>query len=279
MILIDFSQVMLSNLHMQLGGHTNVEVKEDLFRHMVLNSLRSYKQRFGADYGQLIICCDNKHYWRKDLFPYYKAHRKKIQEKSELNWTEIFEHLNKIKSEIREFFPYPVIEVEKAEADDIIATMCLTKQEKILILSADKDFIQLHYLPHVKQYNPIKKQWVTHDDPHAYLEQHIIKGDSGDGIPNILSPDNCMVIGERQKPMTAKRMALYMGTHPLDYDDVAARNYHRNAQLINLTLIPLDIRLKIEEEYIRESGKKRDKLMNYFIKNRLKNLIENLSEF
>lgn len=279
MIVIDFSQVMLSNLHMQLGGHTNVEIKEDLFRHMVLNSLRSYKQRFTGDYGQLVIACDNKHYWRKDLFPYYKAHRKKIQEKSELNWTEIFEHLNKMKAEVKEFFPYPVIEVEKAEADDIIATMCLTKKEKILILSADKDFIQLQNMPWVTQYNPIKKEWVTHKDPILFLREHILKGDSGDGIPNILSPDNCMVIGERQKPMTQKRLSHYLTTHYMEYDDVAARNYHRNVQLIDLTMIPPDIKVRIEEEYIRESGKKRDKLMNYFIKNKLKNLMENLSEF
>jgi len=146
MIIMDFSQVMLSNIMVQLGNHTNAEIEESMCRHMVLNSIRSYKTKFGEEYGELVIACDNKNYWRRQLFPYYKANRKKNQEASEINWKAIFECLNKIRSELKEVFPFRVIDIESAEADDIIGALCRefgNTNQKILILSGDKDFIQL----------------------------------------------------------------------------------------------------------------------------------------
>lgn len=294
MFIVDLNQVMLSNLHMQLGGHMdNVTIEESIFRHMVLNSLRSYKTKFSAEYGEMIIACDNKNYWRKQVFPYYKASRKKAQEKSGINWTQIFGYIAKIKEELKEFFPYRVIDVESAEADDIIATLVqecsdpirgqLGEMYKILILSADKDFVQLQRFPHVVQYDPIRKRWMTESHPHEYLFLHICKGDTGDGIPNVLSPDNCLVVGERQKPMTAKRIAeIKNGPVEGSVDHLpenVRRNYFRNRQLIDLTMIPEDIKVKVMDQYIMQAGKKRDKLMNYFIQNKLKNLFEHISEF
>lgn len=280
MIVVDLNQVMISNLYMQLGTHTNTQIEEPIFRHMVLNSLRSYKQKFGSDYGEMVIACDNKNYWRKHLFPYYKASRRKAQEKSDLNWTVIFEHLNKIKQELKEYFPYRVIDVESAEADDIIATLCIASEynENVLILSADKDFIQLHH-NQVKQYDPIRKKWMTHPDTAQFLKEHIIKGDTGDGIPNILSADNCLVIGERQKALTKKRWAILLDTPVEEYDENVRRNYFRNKQLIDLMMIPAEIKTKIIDQYIEQQDKKRDKLFDYFMTHRLKNLMESISEF
>ena len=149
MIIVDFNQVMISNLMMQIGNHTNIPIEEGLFRHMVINSLRSYKQKFGDEFGEIIIACDDKNYWRKQVFPYYKANRKKNREASEINWASVFDTFNKIKNEIREFFPYRVIQVEHAEADDIIATLVnqfgnvLNSGERILILSGEKEGVQL----------------------------------------------------------------------------------------------------------------------------------------
>jgi hypothetical protein len=280
MIIVDLNQVMISNLYMQLGTHTNTQVEEPIFRHMVLNSLRSYKQKFGSDYGEMVIACDNKNYWRKQLFPYYKASRRKAQEKSDLNWTVIFEHLKKIKQELKDYFPYRVIDVESAEADDIIATLCIASNynETVLILSADKDFIQLHH-NQVKQYDPIRKRWMSHPDTAQFLKEHIIKGDTGDGIPNILSADNCLVIGERQKALTKKRWALLLETPVEEYDENVRRNYYRNKQLIDLSMIPAEIKTKIMDQYIEQQDKKRDKLFDYFMTHRLKNLMESISEF
>jgi len=280
-IIVDLNQVMLSNLMMQLGNHTNAKIEENMVRHMILNSLRSYKVKFGNEYGELVIAADNYNYWRKKFFPYYKANRKKSQEKSDLDWGAIFETLNKIRQEIKDYFPYRVIEIESAEADDVIATLVRehSENEKILIMSGDKDFIQLHIWPDVKQYDPVRKRWITHNDPEQYLKEHVLKGDSGDGVPNILSEDNCFVVGSRQKPLTAKRIAKILNTDPENLEANIARNYFRNAMLIDLSNVPEEIKEKVITSYNEQSGKDRSKLMNYFISNKLRNLIENIGEF
>lgn len=281
MIIVDLNQVMLSNLMMQLGNHTNAQLEENMVRHMILNSLRSYRTKFSDEFGEMVIACDNTNYWRKQLFPYYKANRRKATENSELDWRQLFECLNKIRQELKDYFPYRVIDIESAEADDIISTLVHTfPMEKILILSGDKDFIQLHDQGNVKQYDPTRKKWVTHADPSRYLDEHILKGDSGDGVPNILSSDNCFVVGERQKPLTQKKIdqLIELG---LDgkFDHPLFRNYMRNKQLIDLNLVPKNIKEKVVESYDSQTNKDRSKLMNYFIANRLKNLTEHIAEF
>ena len=277
MIIVDLSQVMLSNLMMQIGNHTNAKIEENMVRHMVLNSLRSYKSKFSDEYGELVIACDNTNYWRKQLFPYYKANRKKSRENSDMDWKAVFECLNKIRAELKEYFPYRVIDIESAEADDIIATLVGDADygTDILILSGDKDFIQLHVHDYVKQYDPVRKKWITHDNPSRYLQEHILKGDSGDGVPNVLSSDNCFVIGERQKPLTQKKIDAFIehGTESV------ARNYARNKQLIDLSMIPENVSAKILESYNSQQDKGREKIFNYFIANKLKNLMENIGEF
>ena len=279
MIIVDLNQVMLSNLMVQLGNHTNAQVEENMVRHMVLNSLRSYLEKFTTEYGEMIIACDNKNYWRKQIFPYYKANRKKNIESSELDWSNIFDCMNKIREELKQFFPYRVIDIESAEADDIIATLAKNFDEDILILSGDKDFIQLQSMTNVKQYDPIRKKWISSEDPKRYLLEHVLKGDAGDGIPNVLSSDNCFVIGERQKPLTKKKIDNWIDKDLENIDSQYQRNYHRNRQLIDLSMIPEEIVNKVLESYKNQAGKSRDKMMNYFIDHKLKNLMEHLSTF
>jgi len=284
MIIIDFNQVMISNLMVAIGNHTNIPVDEGLFRHMVLNSLRSYKQQFGNTFGEIVIACDDRNYWRKQHFPYYKANRKKTRDASEINWTQVFEVFNKIKSELREFFPYRVIQIETAEADDIIATLTVHfgYEEKsmhgdLLILSGDKDYIQLHKYEYVNQYDPTRKKWIKHDDPQKYLFEHICKGDSSDGIPNILSDGDTFVSGKRQKPLTQKKIdELYNNFDEKYKYDLP---YERNKQLIDLSMIPENIKEQVIAKYEEEAGKDRSKIFNYFIKYKLKNLMENVGEF
>lgn len=283
MLIMDFSQVILSNIMVQLGNHTNAELDENLVRHMILNSIRSYKTKFGPEYGELIIATDSKNYWRRKLFPYYKANRKKSQSESELDWKAIFECLNKVRTELKTFFPYRVIEIEGAEADDIIGTLCMefgNTNVKILILSGDKDFQQLQRFMNVEQYDPVRKKKIVCNDPDRFLAEHILKGDTGDGIPNVLSDDNCFVLGTRQKPLTQKRMndMIQVGLEG-KYDHPAFRNYMRNQELIDLTKIPNDIQQKILESYDEQENKKPKQLMDYFIANRLRNLTEVIGDF
>jgi hypothetical protein len=284
MILLDFNQVCIANLMAQLGNHTNTEIEENLLRHMVLNTIRSLRSKFCEEYGELIICCDDKKVWRKEVFKYYKANRKKAREESELDWNAVFNALNHIKAELREFFPYRVVQVEGAEADDVIGAITiangnmLNTGEKILILSGDKDFGQLQVFGNVKQYDPVRKKDIKHADPVKFTRELILKGDIGDGIPNILSPDDCLVNKVRQKPMRLERYS-HLRNPRQELKEEQLRNWIRNEQLIDLTFIPEDIQNKILQLYESEAGKGRSKLFNYFVSHKLKLLIESINEF
>jgi len=285
MILVDFNQVMISNLMMQIGNHTNIPIEEGLFRHMVINSLRSYKQKFGDEYGEMTIACDDKNYWRKQVFPYYKANRKKNREASEINWTQVFEIFNKIKSEIKDYFPYRVIQVDSAEADDIIASLVkefgtdLNGPTKILILSGDKDFVQLQTHGNVKQYDPVRKKWINHDNPQRYLVEHILKGDAGDGVPNVLSDDDTFVSDKRQRPLTQKKINKIYNDGAVILDQATDRNFMRNKHMVDLSMVPENIKNEVINKYETESGKDRSKLFNYFITHKLKLMMENVGDF
>jgi len=280
-IIVDLNQVMISNLMMQIGSHKNIKIEEDLVRHMVLNSIRSYKVKFAEKYGNIVIACDDKNYWRKQIYPYYKANRKKDRDASELDWNAIFEVLNKIRDELKEAFPYKVIQVPHAEADDVIATLVKEyhNQEKILIMSGDKDFSQLHKFPNVDQYSPVLKKWIKCDNPELFLKEHIIRGDAGDGIPNFLSNDNVFVMSERQSPISSKKLQGWLLHEPEEFcTETMLRNYKRNQMLIDLECIPEDIKKEVLEQFVQQQ-KDRSKLFNYFIQYRLKNLMENINEF
>jgi len=284
MILVDLNQVMISNMMAQIGNHKNMPIDENMLRHMILNTLRANRKKFNAEFGELVICCDDKNYWRRTQYPYYKANRKKARSESELDWSAIFTALNKIRDEIKTFFPYLVIQIETAEADDIIGTIVHQEgvdlnngSEQILILSGDKDYIQLHKYANVKQYDPTRKRWVTHSSPEKYLYEHIIKGDVGDGVPNILSPDNCLVVGERQRPITKKRLEAWQDINMME--DEVKRNYMRNKSLIDLEQIPQHIKDQVLDIWNSENVNDRSQLLNYFIQNKLRNLMEVISEF
>lgn len=283
MILVDMNQVMIANMMMQIGNHQNAEIDVSMLRHMILNTLRANRKKFTAEFGELVICCDDTNYWRRQMYPYYKANRKKTRDKSEMDWNAIFQALNSIRDELKTFFPYKVIQVETCEADDIIGVIAheegteLNMGEPILILSGDKDYIQLHKYANVKQYDPVRKRWISNANPEKYLAEHIIKGDAGDGIPNVLSVDNAFVMGIRQRPITQKRLAEWADINNMN--DEVKRNYMRNKALIDLSEVPKGMKEEILSIWSEENGKDRSQLLNYFIKNKLRNLMECITEF
>jgi hypothetical protein len=283
MIIMDLSQVMISNLMVQLGNHTNAEIEEDLLRHMILNSIRAYNVKFKAQFGEMIIAADAGHNWRRQVFPYYKANRRKNREKSEINWTTVFETLNKVREELKEHFPYRVIHVDGAEADDIIGTIVQEHgdtNEQILILSGDKDFVQLQRYMNVQQFDPVQKKWRKTNDPDRFIKEHIMRGDTGDGVPNFLSADDTFVVGSRQKPISQKKLDLWLDQDPQTFcDEKMLRGYLRNQQLVDLNFIPADIKKEVLVQFEEQKGKGRDKLFNYFIERRLKILLESINEF
>jgi len=286
MIIVDMNQVMIASLMASLRGQPHVE--ENLIRHMVLNTLRANRLKFKDQFGDMVIACDDKNYWRKQIFPYYKASRKQMREKSPLDWNAIFQTLNKIRDEIRDNFPYPVIRVESAEADDIIATFCHENGRElggdpILILSGDKDFMQLQKYANVKQYDPVRKRFLECSDPNKFLVEHILRGDSGDGVPNFLSSDDTFVSNSRQKQLRQKVIDQILSADwPEDWtgmNEELIRNFNRNRLLIDLDRVPDEIRDEVKTQYQQQSEKDRSKLFNYFIKNKLKHMMENINEF
>lgn len=285
MLIIDFNQIMISNIMSQIGAHTNAQIEEGLVRHMVLNTIRSIRQKF-VGHGELVIATDNRKYWRKEVYPHYKANRKKAREATDTDWQAIFDCLNKIRTELKEFFPYRVINVERAEADDIIGTLCMKYGaviggDKIVIVSGDKDFVQLQVFGNVEQYDPVNKKFISHPAPERFLMEHIMKGDRGDGIPNFLSSDDCLVTGERQKSLQKAKLENWIGRNPQEIctNDQMLRGYKRNEQLIDLKFIPTSVQQAILEEFDNQANKSRDKLFNYFIKNKLKTLMDSIGDY
>lgn len=284
MILMDLSQVIIANLMVELTRGGGTDYDDAMLRHMCLNSIRASRLKWKSQYGDLIICSDDENYWRKSAFPYYKASRKKAKEKSEIDWKRIYASIKQLKADLNQYFPYKFIQVENAEADDIIGTIChkegsyLNNGEPILILSGDKDYFQLHEYGNVKQYDPVKKRLITTPNPERYLFEHILRGDTGDGIPNILSPDNSFVIGQRQKPVTQRRVD--------DWDwctdfmkEIELRGFRRNEMLIDLKQVPEAIKNAILAKYEEPNTRNRSQLLNYFMKNNLKMLMDSLSDF
>lgn len=286
MILVDLNQVLLAGLMAQLSNQKGVKLEEDLIRHLVLNILRMHLKTFRNEYGEVVLCCDNRKYWRKEFFPFYKAGRKATREKSALDWHLIFELLTKLKQELKENFPYKVIDVDGAEADDIIGTLAprYAAHQKVLILSSDGDFLQLQqYGPNIKQYNPSQKKFIKSQNPLLELKEKIIRGDKGDGIPNIFSTSDCFVRGIRQKSISEDKLNKLL-KEDMDktsdlIDSNALTGFSRNKTLIDLTCIPVEIKEKIINTYDDSKPASKQKMFNYFIQYRLKNLMEVIEDF
>ena len=283
MILLDFSNIIIGSIMVSHKIPDTERFGEDFIRHLVLNSIRSYRNKYKSKYGEIVICTDFHSSWRKEIFPFYKAHRKVERDKQKvekgMDWSALFETINKIIVEIDTFFPYKVIRVEHAEGDDVIAVLSRTFKEKSLIVSSDKDFSQLYKYKWIRQFSPMKQKMLNGIDPIMYLKEHIIRGDKGDGIPNILSEDDCIVSGVRQKSISKKKIINWLVQDPHDFNDEMKRGWIRNKILIDFDLIPKNIASAILEQYNEEKKYQQGQLINYFIKNRLKYLMENMGDF
>ena len=297
MILIDYSQVALAAIltfQRELKGD-EAEVK-NLIRHVTLSTIKSYKKKYGKEYGEMVICCDGRKYWRKEYFEYYKGSRKKNREASDLDWKLIFDTLTEMREDIAKHFPWRVIHVDRAEADDVIAIMTkwlqdnqlvqeglMEETQKVLILSSDKDFKQLQLYPTVKQWSPMQKKYITasKQEIRDFMVEHIVKGDTGDGVPNILSKDDVFMVGERQKPMSAKRLAEFIENgESACRNDEEKRNYARNQTLVDFQFIPEDVQKSIVDTYLsnKPNGDKMT-VMNYLMEHRCRLLLEELEDF
>lgn len=282
MLIYDYNGIALGSIIV------NRDLNQDLIRHMILNTIRMYRVKFPRkEYGEVVIACDGANNWRRGAFPQYKANRRKSRDKSDFDWNEAFRILNEVREEIRETFPYKVIHIEGCEADDVIGTLVANTQEfgqyeNVMIISADKDFAQLQRFDNVRQFSPLTKKFIDEKNPKLRLIEHIIKGDAGDGVPNILSNDDVFVEGLRQTPVSKKKMEAIMADLEEDELLYAAswyRNYQRNRLLIDLTYTPDHLKENILKEFEKDSVGKGSLVLPYLINKKCKMLIEVAAEF
>jgi hypothetical protein len=285
MQIVDYSGIAIAGIFSQSARGN---ITEDFMRHIILNSLRMYNVKYRDKYGRMVLAVDSGS-WRKKYYPEYKASRKKNRDSSPLDWDMIFGIINTVRDEIIEHMPYSVVGAPHAEADDVIATLVENTQEfgsyePVMIISADKDFIQLQKYDNVTQFSPMTKKLVTDSNPHRYLCEHIFRGDSGDGVPNVLSEDRVFVDGGRQKPLSAKKIdewyaALKKGNLRDVMPDDVYRNYSRNSRVIDLSCIPDEVVQKINEAYASAPAKSNSKVLNYLISKRCNMLVDCAEEF
>tara|TARA_R110000744_G_scaffold88399_6_gene172314 strand:- start:3970 stop:4833 length:864 start_codon:yes stop_codon:yes gene_type:complete len=283
MIIVDYSGIAVAAAFSQKQPD---QLDQGVVRHMILNSLRMHNIKNRGEFGQMVVACDSSS-WRKEIFPEYKAARKKSRETSKLDWNKFFTMANNVRDEIKENFSYPVVTVDRAEADDIIGILVSELQEfgrheEILIVSGDKDFLQLQQFSNVKQYSPVQRKFLECEDPHRYLFEHICKGDSSDGVPNVLSPDNTFTNELRQTPLRAKRIDEWWENRQSLQNHMSKhvwRNYQRNEWMINLRKTPSEIRKEVINQVGEQSGKNNNKILNYLVTNRCGLLVESAQEF
>ena len=282
MILIDFSGISIAPVAMGLAN-----ADENLIRHMILNSIRMYRQKFKDKYGEVVIVADAGGNWRKDVYPEYKAKRKDARAKSKVDWDEAFRCINLVRDELKEHFPYKVIHQWGCEADDSIAEIVKHTQEfgnheEVMIVSADKDFRQLQKYGNVRQWSTATKKFLDEPNPRLYLEEHIIKGDTGDGVPNVLSDDKCLAEGRRQGTMSAKKKAALL-EDPKALGEEVYRNYLRNKKMIDLTEnseCPQNIKEEIINTYeAQDQWANKSKVFPYLVAKRCRMLVESVQEF
>ena len=276
-VLVDANQIAIS--HLMVRNKIEDGINVDTIRKSIVRVIGRIAKKFGPEFGEVVLCYDDKNYWRRDIFPFYKKNRKQEREASKVDWDRVFTVLNQIRDEIKNNLPYKVIQVQGAEADDVIATITIQNYrdqlgEKTLILSADKDFIQLHRFPGVKQYDPIRNRWIENENPRQYLQEHIIRGDRSDGIPNILTCDDAIVTGKTQKRMSKEKIAALAAMDPSDFTNyIRLRNWRRNADLIDFTRIPETIRERIQVTYKKVKARTGVNI-SYFSENNIAELLE-----
>jgi hypothetical protein len=244
-----------------------------------------FREQFGSKYGDFVLCCDSQLSWRKDIFPFYKIKRKKQRDDSPIDWAGFQTIFSQIKAEFRDHLPYRLVEAEGAEGDDVISVLCewnaqRTKPEPVLIFSSDKDFLQLQKYPEVQQWDKLRERWLICDNPLFFLREKIIRGDSGDGVPNIFSPENSFAVGVRQKPVMTAKVEEWKQRDPVfNFTGEVLERYERNRLLMDLSMIPVPVKAKIANQFLTNAPKPRSGLYNYFVNSRLPELITETGAF
>lgn len=279
MILIDFSAMAIANVLVN-----KLTIDEDHIRHMILNSIRLHRLKHKKKYGEVVLAIDAAHNWRKDIFPQYKHSRTKARADQQVDWAEIYRILNIVLKELEEHFPYKIVKVDKCEADDVIGELCRYTNtfgnfENVLIVSSDKDFVQLHKFKNVQQWSLNKKAFYKVDDPLRFSKELIIRGDRDDGVPNVLSSDNCFVDGIQQNSLYEDVLDKLI-LDPKSQGTDVHRNYWRNKTLIDLESTPKELKEKIINTFEgQDPSNNKNKVFKFLMDKRCRLLLESAGDF
>ena len=157
-----------------------------------VNILRKFLEEHNHDKVVVFWDGDSNSSIRKSIYPPYKANRR--QDMNEYKYESYLYQKSRVKQYLEEIFVRQV-EMVSNEADDLIAYYCkISKDENIIIFSADKDLTQL-ISERVTIYSPISKQYYKNGDmitinkvdiPHYnVLLTKIFTGDKSDNISGI----------------------------------------------------------------------------------------------
>lgn len=293
MIFLDYHGYIISQIHGYSNFIKTAKFDDKFFIERFLVNLGKLSKRY-SKYGTLVIAADSskRKYWRTKEFEYYKAGRYQKDDDSKLSVKDLEtrEKLKRLPYEIepiiRKAFPFYFIKSEEAEADDVIATLIsYFFNEKHVILSSDKDFIQLQKYD-VDQYDLTRSRWLKSKTPDLDLQEKIFRGDGGDGIPNVLSDSDTLVNqAKKQKRMTQKQLSYLFNLNweklakdEKEKDSQLVQRYLENKKLIDLSETPLHVREDIMKQYF-DYGELKNGVMNYCLKSKSGFIFENISLF
>jgi hypothetical protein len=281
MILVDYSGVAISAITVHMGTEKENRIDTiELARESILNSLRGIARKFKSEYGEMVICVDDKTSWRSTHFPYYKENRKKLKEESLINWGKVYLNMYSVLKEIKENFHYRIVRYDTAEADDVMAVLALNIDGSHVVVSKDKDMVQLTSNQNIKVYSPLNEgNFMSQENLDYYIFKHIVKGDTGDGITNILSDDDTIITpGKRQKPVTEKNLMKWYVDRK-EFMELYGEKFERNKKIISLFEIPEDISLGILEKFNSQEIGNKKKILQYLIKHDLNDHINRVGDF
>lgn len=300
MIISDFSKVSYSIVYVFEDDIKKSEPKEieNILRHAIINSFTTLKKRFGAEYGELIIAVDGKKNFRKDIYEHYKAGRAEARKKSDIPWNIVFDIVHRLVDEAKENWPWAVIEVDRAEADDVmfvlvedianhntqsVGVMDDDEPEKVLLDTRDQDMFQIHR-PGLRQWDSRDRKFITLPSgmtAEAFRKDLIIRGDTTDGVENVFTPLGTLITpGVRQTACIAKRMnsvLQFENIFDYDLDPVIKERIKMNHQLVSSQGIPLDVRDEIVSKYKNRTINKKMKMLQYLQKHRCIRLIDEIN--
>lgn len=304
MILIDYSQFCRAAMY---ASKMENEADGPFMKYIIIKTLMSMNTKFRDKFGKLVICCDGRNYWRKEVFPPYKQKRREAQQESKMNEALFFEIKNELMNELGDNTPWHVVQIDRMEADDLIGTSARVFDEPNVVISSDHDFKQLQMFDNVSQYCPRSHKFIEESNPDFYRFHHVMKGDAGDGIPNVLSDRDTFITEKRQKPVAQKDINYLFGSlindgpegfvspveikvtpeirEWLNKKGGSEERFYENLRLVDLTSLDKEVYVDCENgirETLEEQERKykgSSQLMTYLSKNKMPSLLDNLNDF